>query len=49
MLLGIVYHSPPLARELQPELKRLATAATDAERAEELDIIAQEILAEIGE
>ena len=49
LLLRVVYYSPPLARELVPELRRLATAATKAERLEELDIIAQETLAELGE
>ncbi len=49
LLLRVVYYSPPLARELVPELRRLAEAVTEAQKAEELDVIAQEILAELGE
>lgn len=44
ILLGIVYYSPELARELAPELRQLAQGATPAQQAEELDIIAREIL-----
>lgn len=48
LLLGIVDNSPELARALEPELRRLATAATEAEQAEELDIISREILEDLN-
>lgn len=47
VLLGIVFYSPELAHVLRPELEQLATAATPAQQAEELDVIAREILAEL--
>lgn len=47
LLLRVVYPSPELARALEPELRQLATGATAAQRAEELDIIAGEILEEV--
>lgn len=48
VLLGIVYYSPELARELAPELRRLAQEATPAQQAEELDVIAREILEQLA-
>lgn len=45
LLLGVVFYSPELARALRPELEQLAENATPAQQAEELDVIAREILA----